>query len=257
MSTNLLQKRTSPGLVILLVPPLATLLGGLAALAGGVIGMVVSVATVTGLVVGFLFSAPSPKKSDLPVPPSPLPEKAPPKAPEAPKEIPPDRIDALTGLANMNGLNAWFAEKTARLAADNKAIIIMAADLANYAQLVRSRGQEQADAILKEAAKRVSTFTGEDGIAARTGSDEFAVVASVVPQKSAELISDQAGKLTEMLQRPIELPTGVVWIGGSVGAAMGKPTEGPEVLEKAREALKKAKKLGEGHYFVDGITDKE
>jgi len=257
MSTHLLQRRTSPGLVILLVPPVATLLGGLAALAGGVVGVVVSVATVTGVVVGFLLSAPSEQKPAVPAAPPPLPEKAPPRVPEAPKEIPPDRIDALTGLANMNGLNAWFAEKTARLAADNKGIIIMAADLANYAQLVRSRGQEQADAILKEAAKRVSTFTGEDGIAARTGSDEFAVVASVVPQKSAELISDQAGKLTEMLQRPIELPTGVVWIGGSVGAAMGNPTEGPAVLAKAREALKKAKKLGEGHYFVDGITEQE
>lgn len=257
MNTNLLQRRTGPGLVILLVPPLATLLGGLAALAGGVAGLVVSVAIVTGVVIGFLFTTPSQQKPADPLAPSLTPEKVHPKAPEAPKEIPPDRIDALTGLANMNGLNAWFAEKTARLAADNKAIIIMAADLANYGQLVLSRGQEQADAILKEAAKRVSTFTGEDGIAARTGSDEFAVVAAVVPQKSVELISDQAGKLTEMLQRPIELPMGVVWIGGSVGAAMGNPMEGPAILEKAREALKKAKKLGEGHYFVEGITDED
>ncbi len=173
-----------------------------------------------------------------------------------PKEVPPDRLDALTGLANLNGLNAWFAEKTAKLAADNKAIIVMAADLANFDQLVKTKGIDQANSVLKEAAKRVSSFTGDDGIAARIDGDEFAAIATVVPSHSLELAAEQAGKLTEMLQRPVELPTGVVWIGGSVGAATGSPLDGIAIFEKAKAALKKAKQMGRGHYYVDGAKDK-
>ncbi len=174
----------------------------------------------------------------------------------ASKEVPADRLDALTGLANINGLNAWFAEKSARLASDNKAIIVLTADLANFDQLVKTKGIEEANSVLKEAAKRVSSFTGEDGVAARIEGDEFAAIATVVPSRSLELAAEQAGKLTEMLQRPVELPTGVVWIGGSVGAATGNPQDGLVIFEKAKAALKKAKQLGRGHYFVDGVSDK-
>ncbi len=165
--------------------------------------------------------------------------------------IPADRIDDLTGLANENGLFAWFSEKGAKLAADGKGIVVLAADLADFDQVERSRGKETAESVLKEVAKRVASCTGEDGIAARTSGDEFAAVATVVPSHSAELAAEQAGKLAEMLQRPVELPTGVIWIGGSVGAAYGSPLEGAAVLERAREALKKAKRLGRGHYVVD------
>ncbi len=168
--------------------------------------------------------------------------------------IPADRIDALTGLANENGLFAWFSEKGAKLAADGKGIVVLSADLADFDQVERSRGKEIAEAVLKEVAKRVASCTGTDGIAARTSGDEFAAVATVVPAHSAEMAAEQAGKLAEMLQRPVELASGVVWIGGSVGAASGSPLEGTAVLDRAREALKKAKRLGRGHYVVDNAA---
>jgi diguanylate cyclase (GGDEF)-like protein len=173
------------------------------------------------------------------------------------KEISPDRVDLLTGLANMNGLNAWFLEKSARLAQDNKAIIVLAADLADFDQLIKAKGEEKANAVIKEVAKRVMPFAGEDGIAARIEGDEFAAIATVVPNHSQELAAEMAGKLTEMIQRPVELPDGVVWIGGSVGAATGNPPEGLAVFERAKQALKRAKQLGRGHYFVDALALKK
>ncbi|HAP43099.1 MAG: hypothetical protein A2087_12345 [Spirochaetes bacterium GWD1_61_31] len=172
-----------------------------------------------------------------------------------PAVIAADRIDELTGLANMNGLNAWFQEKSQRLVEDKKSIVILAADLANYAQLLQARGLEQTNTILREAAKRVSSFIGEDGIAARTEGDEFAAIATVVPNHALEVAVEQAGKMAEMLQRPIEMASGIVWIGGSVGAATGSPLEGPAILERARQALKRAKKIGKGHYVVDGLNE--
>lgn len=166
------------------------------------------------------------------------------------KGIPSDRIDELTGLANENGLMAWFAEKGGRIASDGKGIIVLTADLADFSAVEKTYGREIAEAVIKEVASRVATCTGADGIAARTSGQEFAAIATVVPLHSAEAAAEQAGKLTELIQRPVELPTGVVWIGGSVGAADGKVTDGPGVLARAREALAKAQRLGRGHFVV-------
>lgn len=166
-----------------------------------------------------------------------------------------DRLDPLTGLANLNGLHAWFEENAAHLERDHKAIIVMAADLANFTDLRKARGDELANAVIKEAARRVGAFIGDNGIAARIDGEEFAAIAAVVPSRSIEIAAERAGKLAELLQRPVELPTGVIWIGGSVGVATGSPSKGTAVLERARKALRKAKQIGRGHYSVDNATD--
>jgi diguanylate cyclase (GGDEF)-like protein len=166
------------------------------------------------------------------------------------REISQDRIDSLTGLANENGLMGWISENATRVSTDGKSIVILSTDLDGFDTLERTRGKQAADAVLIEVAKRVASCTGENGIAARTGNDEFAAIASVVPWQSREIAADQAGKLAELIQRPVELSSGVVWIGGFVGAAAGPPGEAMMVLAHAREALKQAKIMGRGHYKV-------
>lgn len=167
--------------------------------------------------------------------------------------IPPDRLDPLTGLANENGLMAWLSEKGARIAADGKGIIIVTADLEDFEKIESAHGKEVAEEVLIEVARRVATCSGSEGIAARTNGDEFAAIATVVPSNYTEYAAEQAGKLAELIQRPVELPSGVIWIGGSVGAAAGPVSEGDTILANAREALKKAKRLGRGHYVVHKI----
>jgi len=161
-----------------------------------------------------------------------------------------DRIDSLTGLANENGLMAWFMEKAERVSADGKAILILAADLDNFTQVEKTYGKDTADQVLIEIAGRISQFTGEDGIAARTTEEGFAAIATIIPSSAETISAKQAGKLAEMIQRPVELSKNVIWIGGFVGAATGLVTEAPEVLKNARKALKQAKLQGRGHYKV-------
>jgi len=168
--------------------------------------------------------------------------------------IPSDRIDSLTKLANENGLMAWLSEKSARLIADSKGIIVLSADLADFDQVERSYAKPIVEAVLIEVARRVATCTGVDGIAARTSGDEFAAIATVVPANYAEVAEEEAGKLAELIQRPVELPTGVIWIGGSVGASYGAVTDGALILAQSREALKQAKRLGRGHYVVSKLV---
>ncbi|MEI6874238.1 MAG: GGDEF domain-containing protein [Spirochaetota bacterium] len=176
-----------------------------------------------------------------------------PIAPMAPSVPPPDRIDSLTGLANENGLNAWFSERLPRHVEDRKGIAIFSASLDGFDAIVRSRGQAVADKVLIEVAKRVALFAGAEDVAARTGGGEFATIATVVSDQSAEVAADIAAKIAEMLQRPVELPEGVIWIGGMVGAAAGPASEGLGVLKRARSALERAKPLGPGQYVVDKV----
>ncbi len=174
-----------------------------------------------------------------------------PAAPPAEKPIPADRIDPLTGLPNTNGLLAWFAEKGPRLAADGKGIVVIVARLDDFQPLIAARGQGVADAVLVEVAARVTMVAGDDGIAARTDGEEFASVVAVVPDRSAAVAKERAGHLLDMIGRPVEHPTGIVWIGGSVGAAMGSPLDGEATLERARRALSQAVRLGRGQCVVD------
>jgi diguanylate cyclase (GGDEF)-like protein len=229
----------------------ASLAGSLSTLSGSVaVPAVVALAIGGGTVAWFLFFKKTEITLSVPVAQAEVLRGVPPV-------IPPDRIDELTGLANENGLFAWFSENGAKLAADGKGIVVLSADLADFGTVEKTRGKAISDAVLIEVSKRVASCAGEGGIAARTSGDEFAAVATVVPSHSAEVAAEQAGKLAELLQRPVELPTGVIWIGGSVGVAWGSPLAGEAVLGRAREALKKAVKLGRGHYVVATIEKQE
>lgn len=233
----------APRLMLVGIAGVSCVVGSVAAMVGGLPLALAAVAIVAVVAFAcFRFVGERPVEPAVPHAP----------VPAAPviADIPPDRVDPLTGLANENGLMAWFSERAERIRSDGKGIIVLVADLANFERLEQSRGKKTADAILVEVAGRVSTCTGTDGIAARTSGDEFAAIATIVPEKSEEVAAEQAGKLADLIQRPVELPSGVVWIGGSVGASYGAVSDGPAILEEARIALSRAKVLGLGHYVV-------
>ncbi len=252
MDTN--SKRGSPSTRPLLLGGglalLSALLGALGASLGGALGalLAIVVAAAAGAFVLGRFGASIFGGNTLaPAESRPKPSAAAPVA----DAIPQDRIDTLTGLANENGLLAWFAEKQGRLAEDSKGIVVLVANLDAFEELARTRGKTMADSVLVEVAKRVSTFSGEDGIAARVAGDEIMAVATVVPDHALEYAEERAGSMAETICRPAELASGALWIGGSVGAAVGRPSEGEGVFTRAREALKKAQRLGQGRYIVD------
>ena len=241
--------KSSPSPVLLVsVAVVSAIAGAASALAFGWIGGIAA-SIAAGVAAWVLFA--SRKKS----PASSAPETAAPGAPAAvpesvPTEISADRIDPLTGLANENGLAAWFAERGARLAADGKGLIVLVARLDDFDQVVARRGRTIADEVLKEVAARVAAVAGSEGIAARTGGDEFASVVAVVPARADALASERAGHLIELIGRPVEHPAGSIWLGGSVGAAYGSPLKGPETLARARTALAQAMRQGRGQFVV-------
>lgn len=219
----------------------ACILGSLSMRFGGFIGSAVA-AVLVGFLCAITIRRKSKETSDI---------IKTPQAPISPQNsIPDDRIDILTGLANENGLMAWFLEKSEQMNLEGKAILILTADLDEFALVEKKYGKKTSDSVLIEIASRISQCTGQDGIAARTEQDGFAAIASIVPSSAKNIAEKQASKLAEMIQRPVEIPTGVVWIGGFVGAATGSVKDGSAVLQNARIALKQAKIQGRGNFKV-------
>jgi diguanylate cyclase (GGDEF)-like protein len=223
----------------------AIAMGGTASAAPFISGVGVAglVGAILAALIGFAPRRQAEAAATAPRPPRP--------AAEAKAEIPADRVDPLTGLANANGLAAWFVERRGRLIEDGKGVVVLVANLEAFDQVEKLRGKETADSVLREVAKRVAVFAGEDGIAARTGGDEFVAVATTVPERAVEFAEEKAGKMAETIGRPVELGAGALWIGGSVGAAVGRPQEGDGILARARRAFDEARKLGLGRYVVD------
>lgn len=238
--------------------PLAGILAGASALLGllgyalaGTIGGLIAVATALALgsLLGRNFGRES-LKAEEPTMPS---EEAGPAEAASGPTLSEDRIDTLTGLANENGLMAWFAERIPKLAAEKRDIVVLSASLEGLEPILRSRGQGVVDKVIIEVAHRIEAFASEGGIAARTGGGEFAAKVSVTPEHASYYASEIAARLAEVLQRPVEMPEGVIWIGGCVGAASGPASEGSGVLTRARTALERAKQIGLGHYVVDKV----
>ncbi len=219
----------------------------------GMVGAIAGILLV-GVAAAFLIPALRPRGMAVEAPP---PENAivaavePASVVEAPPPVPEDRIDELTGLSNENGLKAWFAEHMPHLVEEKRSLVVLSASIEGFDAIVRSRGKAISDKVLIEVAHRIAGFAGEEGIAARTGGGEFASKVAVVAEHSIEYASEMAAKMAEVLQRPVELAEGVIWIGACVGAAAGPASEGLGVLSRSRAALAKAKQVGLGHYVVD------
>ncbi len=238
---NLLQASVTEKLSLVGMAAAAALVGAAGGIAAGFVGMAVSAGLVGAIAATALFLIPSLGNKKQATAEAPAPE---------PIALTGDRIDELTGLANENGMLAWFRERAKRIAEDGRGIIVLSADLADFERIEKSYGKKISDQVLVEVARRVATCSGADGIAARTGGDDFAAVATIVPQKTEEATEEAAGKLAELLQRPVELPGNVIWIGGSVGASYGEIGQANEILAEARIALKRASRLGRGHYIL-------
>lgn len=237
---SLLQASLAEKLALVGIVSASALVGAVGGTAAGIPGSAIAVGLAAALAAVLLFLVPALKKSPEPVT----------VEPSEPITLTGDRVDELTGLANETGLLAWFTERGKRIAEDGRGIIVLSADLAEFERIEKSHGKAISDQVLIEVARRVATCSGSDGVAARTGGDDFAAVATIVPQKTEEATEEAAGKLAELLQRPVELPGNVIWIGGSVGASYGEISQAKEVLEEARIALKRATRLGRGHYVL-------
>ncbi|MEP7241364.1 MAG: EAL domain-containing protein [Devosia sp.] len=164
--------------------------------------------------------------------------------------------DALTGLPNRHMLQERLAECVAESAGLGSFALLLV-DLDGFKSINDTLGHAAGDALLREVGRRIEVATGEGGMAARMGGDEFAVVMDVgAVSRDAHGL---AARLVEMGRTPVLLDGQPASIGFSVGVAVAPGDGGsPEKLLKSADlALYAAKAERRGSYrFFEPAMDK-
>ncbi len=152
--------------------------------------------------------------------------------------------DALTGLLNRAGFEAWLQQQLQIPNGD--ALALLCIDLDHFKPVNDRYGHPAGDAVLRQFAMRLSGLVRPTDAVARLGGDEFAVVLAGV--REAKPVRAVAEKILAAAHAPFPYGEVQLSIGASVGTALGlDPQQGwPELLARADAMLYRAKAEGRG-----------
>ena len=142
-------------------------------------------------------------------------------------------LDLLTGLPNRRLFNERLrvtleeAERTRQPAA------LLFIDLDGFKAVNDRHGHDAGDELLRQVARRLTgTVRGED-LVARLAGDEFTVICPKCPDRTEA--ARVAQRIIDRLAEPVELASGAVKVGASIGAAL-YPVDAASPLQLVRAA---------------------
>ena len=154
--------------------------------------------------------------------------------------------DALTGCLNRRSVDAAASALVDRANLRGQAVVYLMLDLDRFKQVNDVNGHAAGDALLVEAARRITALLPADALLARLGGDEFALVVPCSPGAD-----DRTEILVEALITSIAQPVNYNGIQVettiSVGLSRSEPGAAPAVqtlLHRADIAMYQAKRQG-------------
>jgi diguanylate cyclase (GGDEF)-like protein/PAS domain S-box-containing protein len=152
--------------------------------------------------------------------------------------------DALTGLPNRAFLRARLEEALAPRPGWAPCAVLFC-DLDRFKRVNDSLGHDLGDALLVETAGRLARVTRPGDVVGRLGGDEFVVLMHSVWTEAD--VMPLAERVLEVLRAPVFIDGHELHSGGSVGIALARPGDTPEVLLRdADTAMYRAKEAGGG-----------
>lgn len=158
--------------------------------------------------------------------------------------------DALTGLANRDALISSLAGRIRKAKANASRFAVLHLDLDDFKKINDSLGHTTGDALLKIVAMRLSSIMRKDGLVARLGADEFALISGPLESDSQALA--MARRAAGCFRGPLELSGETYRLSASLGMA-SFPRDGSdavELIKNAGLALHRAKMHGKGRLEV-------
>ncbi|MGZ6966083.1 MAG: putative bifunctional diguanylate cyclase/phosphodiesterase, partial [Acidimicrobiia bacterium] len=155
--------------------------------------------------------------------------------------------DELTGLANRERFRTQIEDKLTRAGRAGESFAVMLLDLDRFKEINDTLGHHYGDQLLRELGPRLVECVGPDGIVARMGGDEFAVLPAEQTADPEEL-ERYAREIIEVVQRPFEVEQMTLQVGASVGVARF-PLDGDDphtLLRRADMAMYAAKDANRG-----------
>jgi diguanylate cyclase (GGDEF)-like protein len=155
------------------------------------------------------------------------------------------RHDALTGLANRVSFGEALEEAIAGL--PDNAFAVIACDLDRFKAVNDTHGHAAGDKVISEVSARLAREVGDNGMASRTGGDEFIILVHAFTDKRR--LNLLCAGIIEGILKPIRLGSGeTADVGVSLGVAQAPlcGITGSAIMRAADEALYAAKELGRG-----------
>jgi diguanylate cyclase (GGDEF)-like protein len=159
------------------------------------------------------------------------------------------RFDSMTGLANRSTF-LRLLDRTDRR--DDVDVAVLYVDLDEFKSVNDRHGHAAGDAVLSEAARRMTDVIRAGDVAARLGGDEFALLC--VDIGSVDQAVAVAERLLERMASPIEVDDDVAVVSASIGIAVGPVGGGSAelLLDRADEAMYIAKRAGRNQWRLAG-----
>jgi len=164
--------------------------------------------------------------------------------------------DALTDLPNRVLLRERMERTLAEVREGKRSLAILCLDLDRFKGVNDTLGHPVGDALLKAVSERLRRCVGQNGMVARFGGDEFAILQTAGEQpKDARLLAE---RVLEAVGEPYGLDGQHVIAGTSIGIAIA-PHDGlgpDQLLKNADMALYRAKSDGRGVFrFFEAEMD--
>ncbi|MGZ4217722.1 MAG: putative bifunctional diguanylate cyclase/phosphodiesterase, partial [Solirubrobacteraceae bacterium] len=158
------------------------------------------------------------------------------------------RTDELTGLANRERFRVRLAERIERAREADESCAVMLLALDRFKEINDTLGHHYGDQLLRELGPRLVECVGPEGLVARMGGDEFAILPAEQTD-DPEVLEQFATGLTAAVQQPTMIEEMTLQVGASVGIARF-PLDGDDphaLLRRADVAMYTAK---DGHHGV-------
>ena len=156
--------------------------------------------------------------------------------------------DTLTKLPNRNFLFEKLGQRLVHAEYENQRIAILLLDLDRFKLVNDSLGHASGDMLMSLCGQYIAACLDGEDLAARLGSDEFAIVCSGA--ETNEAISAFSEKLLKAVSTPTRVDDMDISVTGCLGIAV-YPDDGEDIstlLRKADAAMYRAKDAGGNHY---------
>ncbi|HWM07695.1 MAG TPA: EAL domain-containing protein, partial [Solirubrobacteraceae bacterium] len=167
-------------------------------------------------------------------------------------------FDALTGLPNRAQLESRLRAAVTRARRRDRAVALLLVDLDNFKLVNDSLGHPAGDRLLRRVAGRLRGAEGERVLLARTGGDEFMLLAGDLPRERAELAAREAAdQLALRLAKPFTVSGAEFHVGASIGISLfpDDADTAEELLQHADVAMYQSKGRGRAASTVyAGVT---
>lgn len=156
--------------------------------------------------------------------------------------------DSLTGLPNRLYFQNELQKRTEQSQQTGQSLALMFIDLDNFKTVNDSFGHDYGDEVLKIVASRMQQTLRNDDALCRLGGDEFAVLLRGFSDEQD--IEALATRLIQAIRSPMFVQQQLMPVGATVGLAFSPQdaNDAALLLQKADEAMYKAKKAGKNTY---------